>query len=202
MAFVTSANFPLPAPPGLESEVIQPAEHDLPANRFFAPKVGLKKVKFGSVCASGEQSDNDTESTADSSYGTADDDSTCAPALEGGVEQLPSIGSVGHAEGLCRPCHYAPTKRGCSLGKDCDFCHFVHPKRCKKRAPHSERGEALILVQAVYDAERGGDVREQHYAEAKLLMFVSPNPRRAAYASAVLRGLRSGAVLHSTESHV
>jgi len=176
-------------PPGLAPVLIQPAEHDLPAPRFFAP-AGLKKVMFGKDL-DGDQSDNDTESTADS---------TNAPSEE--AVQLPSIGSVGHAEGLCRPCHYGPTKRGCSLGKDCDFCHFVHPKRCKKRAPHSERGEALVLVQAVYDAERGGDVKEQHFAEAKLLMFVSPNPRRAAYASAVLRGLRSGAVLHSTESHV
>jgi len=182
--------------------VIQPSEHDLPVPRFFAPKAGLKKVKFGkSTC--GDHSDNDTESTADSSKGAADEDSSCAlVGVDGEAKQVPSIGSVGHAEGLCRPCHYQPTKRGCSLGKDCDFCHFAHPKRCKKRAPHSERGEALILVQAVYDAERGGDVREQHYAEAKLLMFVSPNPRRAAYASAVLRGLRSGAVLHSTETHV
>lgn len=200
MAYSYSAtcNLSMP-PPGLVPEMIQPAEQDLPASRFFAPKAGFRKVKFG--ISESDQSDGETESTADSSYGVPDEDSSNASPNNETV-QLPSIGSVGHAEGLCRPCHYAPTKRGCSLGKDCDFCHFVHPKRCKKRAPHSERGEALVLVQAVYDAERGGDAKEQHLAEAKLLMFVSPNPRRAAYASAVLRGLRSGAVLHSTESHV
>merc|ERR1719503_391663 len=194
-------------PPGLgqASEVNQPAECDLPAPRFFAQRASkansakfCAKFSTGSCECSEHMFDSDTESTRDgSSQGLPNDD-----VEEDEGEELPSIGSAGHKDGLCRPCHYAPTKRGCSMGSVCDFCHFPHQKRSKKRAPRTERGEGLALVQAVYDAERGGDAKESHLAETKLLLFVSPDPRRAAYASAVLRGLRSGAVLHSIESHV
>jgi len=37
---------------------------------------------------------------------------------------LPSIGSTGHADGICRPCAHFWRSTGCSRGKDCSYCHI------------------------------------------------------------------------------
>mmetsp|Transcript_55575 Transcript_55575/g.110437 ORF Transcript_55575/g.110437 Transcript_55575/m.110437 type:complete len:286 (+) Transcript_55575:67-924(+) len=37
-----------------------------------------------------------------------------------------SVGSQGHIEGLCKPCHYVHTPKGCTSGSDCTFCHLPH----------------------------------------------------------------------------
>lgn len=39
--------------------------------------------------------------------------------------RITSIGSVVHAQGICRPCVYARSARGCKFGIACEFCHFV-----------------------------------------------------------------------------
>lgn len=48
-----------------------------------------------------------------------------------GTEELPTIGSAGHWEGLCKPCAFMT--RGCSRGSDCPFCHLCGPDERKKR---------------------------------------------------------------------
>jgi hypothetical protein len=45
---------------------------------------------------------------------------------------LPSLGSVGHAAGECRPCAFVTTK-GCKSGKECEFCHLCAPGEKKRR---------------------------------------------------------------------
>lgn len=38
---------------------------------------------------------------------------------------LPSIGSVGHFSGECRPCYFLNRKK-CRSGADCTHCHYTH----------------------------------------------------------------------------
>merc|ERR1711879_55240 len=40
-----------------------------------------------------------------------------------GSAELPSIGSVGHSTGTCRPCIFVHSK-GCESGVNCTFCHL------------------------------------------------------------------------------
>lgn len=51
------------------------------------------------------------------------------------------IGSSGHDRGMCKPCAFF-TKRGCSLGASCNFCHLCkagEQKRRKKKLKESWR---------------------------------------------------------------
>jgi hypothetical protein len=51
---------------------------------------------------------------------------------EVGTEELPSIGSLMHHKGECKPCTFFHT-RGCENGDNCKFCHLCGPKEKKKR---------------------------------------------------------------------
>jgi len=46
--------------------------------------------------------------------------------------ELPSLGSMKHAEGLCKRCCFYPKGR-CNNGYDCEFCHYEHEKRKRKK---------------------------------------------------------------------
>jgi len=48
------------------------------------------------------------------------------------LEDLPSMSSEMHAEGLCKRCCFFPKGR-CLNGTDCEFCHFPHEKRKRKK---------------------------------------------------------------------
>jgi hypothetical protein len=59
-------------------------------------------------------------------------------------DELPSIGSRGHAEGTCKRCAFF-SKGRCQNGRDCSHCHYPHEerKRYRKRGQRaSERQEA------------------------------------------------------------
>jgi len=43
-----------------------------------------------------------------------------------------SIGSERHTEGTCKPCHYVHGSQGCSMGKECNFCHLPHVQSSNK----------------------------------------------------------------------
>lgn len=47
-------------------------------------------------------------------------------------EEFPSIGSVGHHLGNCKPCAFLYTK-GCGNGRGCVFCHLCPPDERKRR---------------------------------------------------------------------
>lgn len=47
------------------------------------------------------------------------------------TEELPTPGSAGHSEGLCKPCAFLTT--GCYRGVECTFCHLCGPDERKKR---------------------------------------------------------------------
>jgi len=52
------------------------------------------------------------------------------PAL--GAPELPSVGSIGHAAGRCKPCAFMHSK-GCENGLACQFCHLCGPEAKKAR---------------------------------------------------------------------
>lgn len=61
-----------------------------------------------------------------------------------GSEELPSVGSAGHAWGECKPCAFLHTK-GCENGALCQFCHICEPgekRRRQKERKQARRGGA------------------------------------------------------------
>lgn len=48
------------------------------------------------------------------------------------LNELPSIGSLGHDTGDCKPCAFFNTK-GCGNEKSCKFCHLCDPGEKKRR---------------------------------------------------------------------
>lgn len=51
------------------------------------------------------------------------DEKSGAPAFHRSDVALPSVGSLYHDIGICEPCVFLHKKRGCHVGKECDFCH-------------------------------------------------------------------------------
>merc|ERR1719410_68361 len=62
-----------------------------------------------------------------------------APGSDGG---LPSLGSMKHATGQCRPCAFFRTK-GCANGLTCKFCHSCEAGERKKRAKAKREAQQL-----------------------------------------------------------
>jgi len=52
---------------------------------------------------------------------------------------LPSVGSAGHDQGLCKRCAFFPKGR-CKNGADCTHCHMEHPKQVRHRKRAQNRG--------------------------------------------------------------
>merc|ERR1719277_261974 len=65
------------------------------------------------------------------------------PAL--GSIELPTVGSVGHHTGVCKPCAFFHT-RGCDNGSQCSFCHLC--------GPHEKRHRQKAKVAALREARR------------------------------------------------
>jgi hypothetical protein len=51
-----------------------------------------------------------------------------------GSAQVPTMGSVGHGLGNCKPCAFAWKAPGCGNGMDCPFCHICGPGEKKRRS--------------------------------------------------------------------
>jgi len=58
---------------------------------------------------------------------------------------LPSIGSLRHSRGQCKPCVWHWTARGCQHGKGCAFCHLCPDGEVKRR---KEQKAAILRKQA------------------------------------------------------
>jgi len=59
-------------------------------------------------------------------YATASEQFLSTPS------QFPTIGSIGHFMGHCKPCAFVGTK-GCTSGYECKFCHLCAPGEKKRR---------------------------------------------------------------------
>jgi hypothetical protein len=61
------------------------------------------------------------------------------PAL--GSPELPTVGSMGHRFGTCKPCAFMHTK-GCESGADCQFCHLCDKNERKRRQKQKHQAAA------------------------------------------------------------
>lgn len=63
---------------------------------------------------------------------------------------LPSIGSAGHEQGLCKRCAFFPKGR-CKNGADCTHCHMEHPKQVRhRRRPQNRQGRRADEIELVH----------------------------------------------------
>jgi hypothetical protein len=45
---------------------------------------------------------------------------------------VPSVGSLSHATGQCKPCAFMRSTQGCATGSACSFCHLCDPETTKR----------------------------------------------------------------------
>mmetsp|Transcript_15830 Transcript_15830/g.32082 ORF Transcript_15830/g.32082 Transcript_15830/m.32082 type:complete len:238 (+) Transcript_15830:95-808(+) len=55
------------------------------------------------------------------------------PELAPPVPTCPSVGSLGHGAGLCKPCDFTYRNGGCREGAACKFCHLCGPEVSRRR---------------------------------------------------------------------
>lgn len=71
---------------------------------------------------------------------------------EVGTPELPSIGSLLHHKGECKPCTFFHT-RGCENGKDCKFCHLCPSNEKKKRIKAQKAAQRVADFVALENAK-------------------------------------------------
>mmetsp|Transcript_28641 Transcript_28641/g.66387 ORF Transcript_28641/g.66387 Transcript_28641/m.66387 type:complete len:267 (-) Transcript_28641:90-890(-) len=73
------------------------------------------------------------------------------------LDKYPSLGSVPHMAGSCRPCHYVATKMGCRNGFQCGFCHYKHTKLPKAKPDASRhRPDDSVRSGVLPDSDAAG----------------------------------------------
>jgi len=93
----------------------------------------------------------------------------------GTSDSMPSVGSAGHDQGLCKRCAFFPKGR-CKNGAECTHCHMDHPKQVRhRRRPQHRPGR------------RADDVELVHPQKLEISMYVA---RAQQDAVATLREMR------------
>jgi hypothetical protein len=49
-----------------------------------------------------------------------------------GSQERPTVGSIFHHLGICKPCAHSFGKEGCHNGRLCNFCHLCGPEEIKR----------------------------------------------------------------------
>mmetsp|Transcript_2981 Transcript_2981/g.7620 ORF Transcript_2981/g.7620 Transcript_2981/m.7620 type:complete len:264 (+) Transcript_2981:102-893(+) len=76
----------------------------------------------------------------------ADFASNSSSASEIDDKGAPSIGSISHDSGLCRPCAFVNSKVGCRNDAFCSFCHVPHHAESKRRPCKAKRDRVRRFV--------------------------------------------------------
>jgi len=69
-----------------------------------------------------------------------------------------SVGSQGHVDGLCKPCHFVHTPKGCKSGFNCTFCHLPHVQTSSQtgnRPSREKRDKCKELLNSLYGSYEG-----------------------------------------------
>jgi hypothetical protein len=103
---------PLTAPAGLPPSFVPPASPAVPSK---APAViGPKTVSLAAAL------DEEAVAAAAESFARL------------GTDDMPTVGSMSHIVGNCKPCAFMHTK-GCQSGVNCKFCHLCDPGEKRRR---------------------------------------------------------------------
>jgi len=76
-------------------------------------------------------------------------------------EGQPTVGSVLHENGSCKPCLFVRTDVGCQSGEACKFCHLQHRRRCCK-GKRDRYKKHVARMQDAAAATGSGEPREGH----------------------------------------
>jgi len=98
-------------------------------------------------------------SSDNSNSGGAFAEANVQPEPDSGGEDLPSVGSKGHAIGECKPCYVLNMPGGCEKGKACNFCH-LHTKKCRLRPSKSSRALAKSQVQVLDTIQSAEEMKQ------------------------------------------
>ncbi|CAE7799234.1 unnamed protein product [Symbiodinium sp. CCMP2592] len=105
-------------------------------------------------------------------------------------EDIPTVGSLWHAEGTCRPCFYVFSKSGCHFGRSCKYCHMDHAKRKKERPPKMVREECKQIAQEVFRNESAQAAASEDVEDLRHRTQLSSSSRMSKkYTDAVLRAM-------------
>jgi len=98
---------------------------------MYGPPVMQANPGAGSVeVDEADESDEDSDDGGDQVQSSPRCPPADAPKPPPGAEH-PSVGSAGHAAGVCKRCCFFPRGR-CANGYTCEFCHYEHEKRKRK----------------------------------------------------------------------
>mmetsp|Transcript_61892 Transcript_61892/g.147658 ORF Transcript_61892/g.147658 Transcript_61892/m.147658 type:complete len:231 (-) Transcript_61892:16-708(-) len=78
-----------------------------------------------------------------------------ASASAPGPESFPTIGSMAHFDGTCKPCAFFHTK-GCQQGSNCEFCHLCDASERKKR-----RKEKIAVLREMRATDPAAELQQQ-----------------------------------------
>lgn len=117
-------------PPG-ENELADQA--DSPTARSRSASGSDNSIGEPTVAACADSEGNTTEP-----YPRSNEEDVGFPAEALG--DLPSIGSVGHFTGECRPCYFMNRKK-CKAGADCTHCHYPHMVAKRPGKNHRKPGK-------------------------------------------------------------
>eukprot|EP00929_Paragymnodinium_shiwhaense_P002924 TRINITY_DN103259_c0_g1_i1.p1 TRINITY_DN103259_c0_g1~~TRINITY_DN103259_c0_g1_i1.p1 ORF type:complete len:419 (-),score=66.45 TRINITY_DN103259_c0_g1_i1:244-1329(-) len=100
---------------------------------------------------------------AHAEFDELDDDDDDDDLSEYAFERLPSVGSVAHTEGRCKPCAWFWKAQGCKNGSDCRHCHACPMDEIRNRKKN--RNISLRIARRakrLAKAEHGEHGRQPH----------------------------------------
>jgi len=131
---------------------------DVTSSECSSSSIGGKQQSDNSAL---EQSDSDNQDAGEKVSAGKKMSSNILPAAQQALGEtgLWSVGSQDHPGGLCKPCQWVHTSKGCRTGKDCSFCHLPHnpsPDEASSRPCKARREHGKKVLKALGDA--AGDV--------------------------------------------
>lgn len=120
------------------------------------------------------------DSTTESSGGSGSQG-----ALASAQDQLVSVGSARHDEGLCKPCIFVHSHLGCAQAASCEFCHFTHLRKSKANPCKDKRHRYRKLFEQQMEVIRKSGAGEAGGSSEGSLASGSGDPTPASSSTVV-----------------
>mmetsp|Transcript_32126 Transcript_32126/g.90403 ORF Transcript_32126/g.90403 Transcript_32126/m.90403 type:complete len:151 (+) Transcript_32126:684-1136(+) len=72
-----------------------------------------------------------------------------------------SVGSAYHSMGKCKPCTFMASKRGCTQGIHCRFCHMHRSPADSAQQPEADRPEYTAIGRKFMERLQSGEVNPE-----------------------------------------